>query len=351
VPETEEIGMNGKLAVLRRAGTVRSLWHRLVSVAVVLTAFMAGAPASAQPAWPAKPITLVLILAPGTGMDVIVRAYAERLSQALGRPVVVDNKPGGSGLVAVNAVLGAPADGHTFLVATSGVFAINQTVFRKLSYDPLGDFVPVSLYLKSPFILVVRPSLPVNSVQELVSYARTRDGQLSYSSPGAATAPQLAVEMMKDHYRLEITHVPYKSTPQSITDIVAGTVDLAFAEAGASFELIKAGKLRPLGVSSLGRLSSFTTIPPFAEAAGVPDFEAVSWHIMAARADTPRAVLNRMHDEMRRAVRSPEVQERMVNLGLIPVDPASIEDTQAYVRAEAGKWGNLVRKIGAAGTQ
>ncbi len=322
----------------------------MLCVAGALACFVGTGSVLAQ-TWPSKPITLVLILAPGTGMDVIVRAYADKLSQALGRPVVVDNKPGGSGIVAVNAVLGAPADGHTFLVATSGVFAINQTVFKKLNYDPIADFVPVSLYLKSPFILVVRPTLPVQSANELVAYAKAHKGQLSYSSPGASTAPQLAVEMMKSLYSLDIMHIPYKSSPQSITDIVAGTVDLAFAEAGASFELIRAGKLRPLGVSSLTRLSSFNSIPPFAEAVGVSDFEAVSWHVMAARADTPRAILNRMHDEMKRAIKSPEVQERMVNLGLIPVEPASIEETQAYVRAEAAKWGTLVRNIGAAGTQ
>ncbi len=331
-----------------------TLRHRATRILLGLFVFCLLLPASGvslAQSWPSKPITLVLILAPGTGMDVIVRAYAEKLSLALGRPVVVDNKPGGSGIVAVNAVLGAPADGHTFLVATSGVFAINQTVFKKLNYDPIADFVPVSLYLKSPFILVVRPSLPVQSATELVAYAKAHNGQLSYSSPGAATAPQLAVEMMKNLYSLDIVHVPYKSSPQSITDIVAGTVDLAFAEAGASFELIKAGKLRPLGVSSLTRLSSFNSIPPFAEAAGVPDFEAVSWHVMAARADTPRPILNRMHDEMKRAVKSADVQERMVNLGLIPVEPGSIEETQAYVRSEASKWGTLVRNIGAAGTQ
>ena len=325
-------------------------WHCTCACLALICAF--GVPRAVQAqTWPSKPITLVLILAPGTGMDVIVRSYAERLSQALGRPVVVENKPGGSGLVAVNAVLGAPADGHTFLVATSGVFAINQTVFRKLTYDPLADFVPVSLYLKSPFILVVRPTLPVQSVSELVAYAKAHDGQLSYSSPGAATAPQLAVEMMKSHYNLDITHVPYKSTPQSVTDIVAGTVDLAFAEAGASFELIKSGKLRPLAVSSLTRLTSFNSIAPFAEVSDASDFEAVSWHVMAARADKPRPILQRMSDEMRRVVNSPELRERMVSFGLIPLDPPSIEDTQSYIRAEAGKWGTLVKRIGAAGTQ
>jgi len=253
--------------------------------------------------------------------------------------------------VAVNSVLAAPADGYTLLVATSGVFAINQTVFKKLSYDPIADFTPVSLYLKSPFILVTRPSLPVKTVAELVAYARANPGKLSYSSPGASTAPQLAVEMMKSHYGLDIVHIPYKSSPQAVADIVAGTVDLAFAEAGASFQLIKGEKLRPLAVSSLTRLTSFPSIPPFAEVSGIADFEAVSWHMLAARAGTPRAIIDKLHEEMKRAVKSPDIQERMVNLGLIPLDPPSIEDTEKYVKSEAVKWGALVTKIGAAGTQ
>ena len=301
--------------------------------------------------YPSKPVTIVILLAPGTGMDVIVRSYAEKLSQSLGRPVLVDNKPGGSGIIAVNAVMGAPADGHTLLVATSGVFAINQTVFKKLPYDPVNDFVPVSLYLKSPFILVVRPSLPVQSVAELIAYARANPGKLSYSSPSLGGVPGLAVEMMKSRFGLDIIHVPYKNSPQSISDIVAGTIDLAFAEAGASFQLIKGNKLRALAVSSLTRLTSFTDIPPFAEVSGVADFEAVSWHVMSARAGTPRSIVDRLHEEMKRAIKSPGIQERMVNLGLIPIDPPSIEDTEKYIKAEAAKWGALVKQIGAAGTQ
>ena len=328
----------------------RRILNCFASAFVALSALVV-APAALAQAYPTKPITIVIMLAPGTGMDVIVRSFAEKLSQSLGRPVVVDNKPGGSGLVAVNSVLAAPADGYTLLVATSGVFAINQTVFKKLSYDPIADLTPVSLYLKSPFILVTRPTLPTKSVAELVAYARANPGKLSYSSPGASTAPQLAVEMMKSHYGLDIVHIPYKSSPQAVADIVAGTVDLAFAEAGASFQLIKGEKLRPLAVSSLTRLTSFTDIPPFAEVSGVAGFEAVSWHMLAVRAGTPRAIIDKLHEEMKRAIKSPDIQERMANLGLIPIDPPSIEDTEKYVKAEAAKWGALVTKIGAAGTQ
>src|SRR5262245_34813979 len=203
-----------------------------------LAATLLGAAVQAQD-YPSKPVTITLVLAAGTGLDVVARTWGEQLAQSLGRPVIFDNRPGANGIVAVNALKNLPADGHALLVATSAALALNRTTFKQLPYESAKDFVPVSLYLKSPFILIVHPSLPVRSVPELVKYAKARPGQLSYSSTGAGGAPRLATELLAQSFGLELIHVPYKNSPQSIVDVAAGHVQLAFAEAGASQRLIQ----------------------------------------------------------------------------------------------------------------
>ena len=321
-----------------------------------LTASLAVAllctPAQAQlQDYPSKAITVTLALAAGTGLDVVARTWGEQLALSLGRPVIFDNRPGANGIVAANAVKNAAADGHTLLVGTSAALAVNQTTYKQLPYDAAKDFIPLSLYLKSPFILIVHPSLPVRSVKELAAYVKARPGQLSYSSTGPGGAPRLATEMFMRHYGLTITHVPYKISPQAIVDVAAGHVQLAFAEAGASRAFIRDQRLRALAVSSLTRFNSLHDVPTLVEATGRPELEAVSWHALVAPAATPRAILNRLHGEMTRIFNLPEVNKVISNLDLIPVTPASIESQQQYIAAEARKWGDLVRKLGLAGSQ
>ena len=301
--------------------------------------------------YPSKAITVTLVLAPGTGLDVVARTWGEQLAQGLGKPVVFDNKPGANGIVAVNAVKNTPADGHTLLVGTSAALALNQTTYKQLPYDAAKDFVPVAVYLKSPFILIVHPSLPVRSVPELVTYVKARPGQLSYSSTGPGGAPRLATEMFAQNFGLNLIHVPYKNSPQAIIDIAAGHVQLGFAEAGASQQLIRDKRLRALAVSTLTRFSSLPEVPTLAEAANRPGLEAVSWHALVAPAATPRAVVNRLHSEMTRILKLPEVSKAITNLDLIPAASASIEAHQQYIAAEAKKWGDLIRKLGLAGSQ
>ena len=232
--------------------------HATIGAALALAALIHTSPAQAQ-AYPSRQITIMPLLAAGTGLDTVVRLYSEHLSQALGRTIVIDNRPGNAGLVGVAALKAATADGHTLMVATSAVMAIRPSLLKERSYDPVKDFVPLALYVKSPFILVVNPAMPVRSVPELIKYAKERQGKLSYSSPSAGGAPHLAMEYMKQRFGLDIVHVPYKNSPQSIADVAAGHIDLAFAEAGVSLPLIRADKLRALAVSSATRLPPFPT--------------------------------------------------------------------------------------------
>jgi tripartite-type tricarboxylate transporter receptor subunit TctC len=322
----------------------------LAGLGLVLAQGIAHAQTPAQD-YPTKPITIVVSLAAGSGMDSLVRLYADKLQQSLGKPVVIENKPGAALMLAAAAVATAPPDGYTLLVSTSSAMAINPVLYKKVNYDAVKDFVPVSFYVKSPFILVVNPDLPVKTVPELIKLAKESATPLNYSSPGAGVAQHLSTEYMKQRFGINLVHVPYRNTPQSITDIVAGHVQLGFAEAGASLPLIRDGKLRALAVSALTRIPTLPDVPPFAEAANAPDFEAVSWHMLFAPAATPKPILDKLHAEMTRIMRDPEMQQKASAIGLLPIDPPSVAETEKYLVTEREKWGSLVRKLGLEGSQ
>ena len=301
--------------------------------------------------YPSRQITIMPLLAPGTGLDITVRLYAEQLSQNLGKPVVVENRPGSAGLIGIAALKAAPADGYTLMVATSAVMAIRPTLLKQVPYDAQRDFVPIALYVKSPFILIVDPKLPIHSVPELIKYVKDRPGQISFSSAGVGGAPHLSLEFMKQRFGFDAAHVPYRNSPQAIADVAAGHVAMAFAEAGASLPLIRAGKLRALAVTSSTRLPTVPELPPLGEAVGAPDFEAVSWHVLLAHAATPPEIVAKLHGEMKRIWAVPATREKVAAIGLIPIDIASVDDMRGYVRSEGEKWGALVRKLGLQGSQ
>jgi tripartite-type tricarboxylate transporter receptor subunit TctC len=320
--------------------------------ALLVLALVASGPSSARAQdYSSKTITIIVPLAPGTGMDIIARLYGEQLAQRLGKPVIIENKPGAGFLLATQTALSAPADGHTLLVAASNL-AYNQTLYKQLPFDPEKDLLPISHYLTSPFILVVNPSLPVHSAAEFIKYAKERSAPLSYSSPAGGGVPHFAVEVMKRQFGLQhLTHVPYRSSPQSIIDVASGHIDFAFAEAGASLALIRDGKLRALAVSSAQRLPAHLHIPPLAEAGGDPDFEVVAWHMLVARAGTSKPIVERLSAEMKHIMTAPEMQQRISNMGLIPLNPQSIVETEHYIRSETAKWRQVLTAIGLAGSQ
>ena len=323
----------------------------LALVTALSMSAMAGSALAQATPWPARNVSIIVPLAAGTGMDTLVRLYSERLAQSIGKPVIVDNRPGAALMLGVTALSKAAPDGYMLGVATAPAMAINPTLYKQVAYDVEKDFVPISLYVKSPFILVINPTLGPRTVPELIKYTKDNSGKLSYSSPGTGTAQHLGVEFMKQKFGLDITHVPYKSTPQSVADIMAGHVNMAFAEAGVSLPLIREGKLRALAVSSLTRLPSLPDVPTFAEASNSPDFEAVSWHVLLAPAATPAEVVTRLQQEMKRILATPEVQQRIATLGLIPYDAPSTAAINQYMQAERTKWSALVKSLGLVGSQ
>lgn len=308
------------------------------------------ATAQAQ-SYPSRNITIIATLGPGTGMDSLVRLYGDQLAQRFGKPVVVENRPGASQMLGTNAVATAAPDGHTLLVATSGAMAINPALFRQITYNPERDFVPIALYVKAPFILIADPTLPIHSVAEFITYAKNARTPLTYSSIGSGSPQHLSMEFTKQRFGLEMTHVPYRASGQAVTDTAAGHVNVGFADAGSSLPVVQSGKVRALAVSATERLPLLPDVPPFSEAANAPDFEAVSWHALFAPAQTPKEIVDKLHAEMKAIMAAPEMKQRAVNLGLIPIDTPSIEGMRAYIKAEQEKWGSLVRKLGLEGSQ
>jgi tripartite-type tricarboxylate transporter receptor subunit TctC len=307
-------------------------------------------PASAQ-TYPTKQVTVIVPLAAGTGMDTLARLYGEKLQQTLGRPVVIENRPGAALALGAQAIATASPDGHTLGVLTSGPMAIGPVLYKKIAYNPQKDFTPISLYVKSPLVLVVDPTLPIKSVPELIKFAKASAKPLTYSTPGAGAFQHLSTEFMAQRFGLKFTHVPYKSTPQSVQDIAAGHVNFGFAEAGASLPLVRGGKLRALAVSSLTRLPTLPEVAPFAEVANAPGFEAVSWHVLFAPAATPKPIVARLHKEMQTIMAAAEMQDRAAKIGLLPMTPPSLEETEKYIASEREKWGSLVKQLGLAGSQ
>ena len=309
-----------------------------------------NAPAQAQ-SYPSKTITIVVSIGAGTGMDVLARLYGEKLSAALGKPVVVENKPGAATMLAANAVATAPPDGHTLVVLTSSAMAINPTLYKQISYDPNRDFVPISLYVKSPFILVVNPALPAKTEPEIIKAANEAETTINSAAVGAGGLQHLSMEFAKQRFGFDATHVPYRQTGQSVTDLAAGHVAAGFVEAGASIPLIQEGRLRALAVSASSPLPLLPDVPPFSVASGAPDFEAVSWHVLLAPAKTPKEIVDRLHAEMQKIMSAPDMKEKAANIGLIPITPPSVAETSDYIKSEQAKWGSLVEKLGLKGTQ
>jgi tripartite-type tricarboxylate transporter receptor subunit TctC len=300
--------------------------------------------------YPVRPVTIVVSLAPGSGMDTITRLYADKLSEALGKPVIVENKPGAATTLAANQVATARPDGHTLVVLTAIALSINPTLYRHLNYDP-QDLTPISLYAKSPFILVVDPSLPAKTLPEFVKLAKAANLPLTYASIGSGSVQHMSMEFAKKRLGFEATHVPYRAVTQSVTDLMGGHVTASFLEAGLSIPLIREGKLRALAVSSAQRLPLLPEVPPFAEASGEADYEGVSWHMLLIPAKTPQPIIDRLHAEMKRIIADPAMREKISALGLIPNDSPSIDEMRGYIQSERVKWGGMVKQLGLEGSQ
>jgi tripartite-type tricarboxylate transporter receptor subunit TctC len=310
----------------------------------------AGGDFAKAESYPARPVTLVVPFAPGGGTELLARMLGQRLEQRLDKPFVIENRPGAGGVTGALAVARAAADGYTILMAPAPVMAINVTLHKKLPYDPATDFVPLALLVASPYVLVVTPALPVQSVAELIALAKQQPGRLAYASAGPGTPHHLFPELLKSMTGIAMTHVPYRGSVPALTDVAAGHVQLMFSDVPPARGLIAEGKVRALAVSTKERVAVLPGVPTIAESA-VPGFDAASWQMVVAPAGTPRHTVERLHGEIRSIMAQPDVKEQIAKQGLLPVDTPSVANLQVFVKTEIARWGAVVQQAGIAGSQ
>jgi len=315
-------------------------------------AFLAGAGALAcasviaQPAWPARPIRIVVPFPAGGSTDVAARVVGQALGELLNTSVLVENKGGAHGFIGASDAARSAPDGHTLMMASIGTMAINPRLYDKLPYDANQDFAPLSLVLTVPIALVVNPDvLPVKSVAELVAYLKEHPDKVNYASAGAGGSSHLVPEYFKFRTGTRMSHIPYKGGGPAVGALVAGQVQVMFDTLLTSTPFIKAGKLRMLGVTTAKRLPDYPEVPTLAEALGMRDFEASSWYAMYAPAGTPPDIAARLSSAIDAVLKQPAVARRMLDLGAIPVGGAPA-DLAAFQRAEQDKWGRVIQAAG-----
>ncbi|MBY0437669.1 MAG: tripartite tricarboxylate transporter substrate binding protein [Burkholderiales bacterium] len=315
--------------------------RRLAQAAVATLCSIAAAGAAAQAPWPAKPIRMLIALAPGGGVDTTGRLLAQKMSERWGQPVVVENRPGAGGSVATEMLARAAPDGYTMLTNSSGV-AITPSLM-KLSFDPRKDIVPVSLAVISPGVMVVHPSVPVRSVKDFIAFAKARPGDLLYSSSGNGTGQHLAAELFSQMAGVKMSHVPYKGTAPSITDLMGGRVSLSMASVVSTRQFFEAGKLRALAVLGAKRTPALPKLPTIAES-GVPGYAYENWYGVFMPGRTPMDIVLKTQQEITRIVNDPEIEKKLVSQGLDPVGSTHAEFVRFY-EEELVKNGKLIAAI------
>jgi len=312
---------------------------------VIFVALAAMVVASASRAQTAnKPIHIVVTFTPGGAPDILARLIADRLAPAWNTQVIVDNRPGAGGNTGADFVAKALPDGTTIVVGTVGTHAINGALYPKMPYDMVKDFAPVTLLATTPNLLVVHNDVPAKSVAELIALGK-REGKMTFASAGSGTSIHVSGELFKTMTGIDMTHVPYKGRASAIPDLLGGRVTMMFDNMPSSLPLVKEGKLRALGVTSLKRSPAAPDIPTIAEQ-GLPGFEAVSWFALFAPAGTPRTVVERLQAEVKKILVSPDVAKRLTDIGLDPVG-STPDELAAWQRAEIAKWAKVVKDSGA----
>jgi tripartite-type tricarboxylate transporter receptor subunit TctC len=295
--------------------------------------------------YPVKPIKMIVPSAPGSGPDTAARALGQQLTGVLGQPVVVDNRGGAGGAIGGEVAAKAPADGYTLIMASAGSHAVNVGLYPKLAYDPIRDFVPISLVSSAPNLLIVHPSLPVKTVKDLVAVAKAKPGTLSFGSGGNGSTAHLSGELFKMLANVNIVHVPFKGAPGAVLAVMAGEVELAFPNLPPALPQVRAGKLRAVAVTTSKRFAALPEIPTVAES-GVPGYEARAWFGVLAPAGTPPAIVTRLNTAIVKIVRSPEMRERLLADGSEAIG-STPEEFTAVMKTDIAKWAKVIKASGA----
>jgi len=312
-------------------------------IALAFAALVVVAPVPAQQ-YPVKPVRMIVPFAPGGPLDIHARIVGQKLSEAWGQPVAIDNRTGAAGTIGADLVAKAPADGYTVL-ANASAHVIVPSLVAKLPYDPIRDFTPVTVMGSAPLLLVVTPTLPAKNVRELVALGKARPGELAFGSSGNGTSTHLAGELLKSVAGIKMTHVPYKGSGQSLIDVMAGHVPMTFGSITASVELLKSGRLRAIAITSEKRYPQLPGVPTFAES-GYQSLVIGSWYAVWLPARAPEAIVSKLNADIVRVLNLPEVRNRIIELGGEPVgnSPAAFD---AFQKAEMVRWARVIKESGA----
>jgi len=293
--------------------------------------------------YPNRPVRIVVPYPPGGGTDILARTLAQKLTELLGQPVVVDNRAGANGIIGTDQAAKAKPDGYTVLIAIA-THAINPMLYAKLPYDTNTDLLPVSLLAEYPFVITVHPTVPAKTIREFIAFAKTHRNQLSYASSGVGSGPHLGMELFKTMTGIEMVHVPYKGSGAAMTDVVSGQVQVFLNNFLSGMPMIKSGKVRPLAVTSLKRSSAMPELPTVAES-GVPGFAVTGWYGMLVPAGTPAPVLNTLHEAVVSAVKSKDIKDRLSGDAAEPVG-STPQEFADYLKTEIDKWTSVIKKAG-----
>jgi tripartite-type tricarboxylate transporter receptor subunit TctC len=317
-----------------------------LSVLTLVAAWALPLAAGAQQPWPNRAVHIIATSPPGGSVDFLARALAEDFSRSFGGSFVVESRPGANGNIGVDLVVKAPADGHMLFVAPPGPFSINARLMSFMPFDPAADIAPVAMLGVAPLLLVVHPSVPAKNLQELLAWMRGEGAQAHYASQAVASSGHLAMELLKSLAGVDALHVPYKgSAAQATTDLLAGRVAMSFVNTSTSLQHVRDGRLRAIAVAELKRIDAAPEIPTLSES-GLPGFEATPWLGLGARSGTSHEIIHRLNDRASRALAHADVARRMANLG-IEARPMSPEQFAEFVRADTGKWADIIRRSGA----
>jgi tripartite-type tricarboxylate transporter receptor subunit TctC len=322
---------------------MHNLLRTLALIALAATYGQASAQAPGQ-AWPAKPVRFILSQPAGSSPDIVARLLADRLSQMWEQPIVVDNRPGGQNVIGAQVAARAPADGYNFFYATTAALVINLYTFKSLPYDPVKDFVPVAMIGKSPFLVAVNPSVPAKNPVELFALAKAEPGKLALATEGPKTFGGMLGDMLQLSAGVKFLNVPYSGVTPSIQDTVAGRAQVTVQAAAAVIRFVKAGQLRPIGVSSKVRLPGLEDVPPLADT--LPGFEYDGWHALVAPTGTPSELIQRVNRDMDKVLKDAEIVKRLVDLGPITEGAGTPEALGEFLRQERERWSKLVHEVG-----
>jgi tripartite-type tricarboxylate transporter receptor subunit TctC len=311
-----------------------------INVAVLMLAAAAAAPAATS--YPARPIRIVVAYTPAGATDILARTVGQKMNESWGQPVVIENRPGANGNIGTEYAAKATADGHTLLMTTAGPHGINPSLYRKLGYDAVKDFAPVSLVAMVPNILVVNNSLPVKDVQGLIAYAKSNPGKLSYGSPGLGSTAHLSMELFKSMTGTNLVHVPYKGSAGVLTDLMGGQIAVTMDNIPPYLPQVKAGKIRALAISTAQRSPAVPDLPTVAES-GVRGYSSGAWFGLLAPAATPKDVVAKLSMETARILQLPDVKSRLTELGAEPIGNTPLQ-FGAHIKSEIAKWAKVIKE-------